>query len=35
MFDGALTMPMLSNGKFQTIFYIIVFGVKIIGFVKS
>ena len=34
MFDGFLTMPLLSTCKFQTIFSIIVFGVKITGFVK-
>ena len=34
MFDGVLTMPLLSSCKFQTIFSIIVFGVKITGFVK-
>ena len=34
MFDGVLTMPLLSNCKFQTIFSIIVFGLKITGFVK-
>ena len=35
MFDGVLTMPLLSSCKFQTIFSIIVFGVKITGFVKA
>ena len=34
MFDGVLTVPQLSSCKFQTIFSIIVFGVKITGFIK-
>ena len=34
MFGGVITMPLLSSYKFQTILSIIVFGVKITGFVK-
>ena len=34
MFDGVLTMPLLSCCKFQTIFSVILFGTKITGFVK-
>ena len=34
IFDRVLTMPLIRSCKFQTVFSIIVFGVKITGFIK-